>query len=58
LSLVAVTYTKAGVAATLMAIVPILVLPLVRWVFKERITARAFVGALIAVLGVAILTLG
>lgn len=57
LSLVAITLTKAGIAATLMATTPILVLPLVVIVRKERVSSRAIVGALAAVVGVALIFL-
>ena len=56
-SLVAITYTKVGIAATLMATVPILMLPLVRVIYRERLTWHAIVGACVAVAGVAILFL-
>ncbi|MCX6134212.1 MAG: DMT family transporter [Ignavibacteriales bacterium] len=57
LSLVAVTYTTVGIAATLMATVPILMLPLVKYVLKEKVSWRALAGAVVAVGGVAILFL-
>ena len=57
LSLVSVANTTVGVAATLMATVPILMLPLVKYVQKDRISWRAILGAAIAVAGVAILFL-
>jgi len=57
LSLVSVAYTSVGVAATLMATVPILMLPLVRFVLKENVSWRALAGAMIAVAGVAVLFL-
>lgn len=56
-SLVAITYAKMGIAATLMSTMPILMLPLVKWVEKEKLTWRAISGAVLAVLGVAILFL-
>jgi drug/metabolite transporter (DMT)-like permease len=56
-SLISVANTSVGIAATLMATVPILMLPLVKYVQKERISWRAIVGAFIAVAGVAILFL-
>jgi drug/metabolite transporter (DMT)-like permease len=40
-----------------MAIVPILMLPLVRIIYKEKLTWRAVLGALVAVAGVAVLFL-
>lgn len=56
-SLVAITYAKMGIAATLMSTMPILMLPLVKWVEKEKLTWRAISGAVLAVAGVAILFL-
>ena len=56
-SLISIMYTKVGVAATLMATVPILMLPLVRVIYKERLTWHAIAGATVAVAGVAILFL-
>ena len=56
-SLIAIEYTKVGIAATIMALVPILMLPLVRFVYKERLTWRAILGAVVAVAGVAVLFL-
>lgn len=58
LSLLAVRETAAGIAASLMATTPILVLPLVFWLRGERISAWGFVGAAAAVLGAALLFLG
>jgi drug/metabolite transporter (DMT)-like permease len=55
LSLVAVRYTQAGIAATLISTMPLLVLPLVILVQKERVSPRAALGAAVAVLGVALL---
>ena len=56
-SLIAVAHTDVGVAATIMATVPILMLPLVRIFYRERLTWRGVGGALLAVGGVAILFL-
>jgi drug/metabolite transporter (DMT)-like permease len=57
LSLVAISYTKVGIAATLMATVPIMMLPLIKYIQKEVLSWRAIVGAFVAVGGVAILFL-
>jgi drug/metabolite transporter (DMT)-like permease len=57
LSLVAVQHTQAGIASTLISAVPVLVLPLVVFVNKERVSPRAVFGALLAVAGVAMLFL-
>jgi len=55
LSMVAVTYTVAGVASTLMSLMPILVIPVVWVLYKEKTNLRGILGAVIAVAGVAIL---
>ncbi|GAB4372210.1 MAG: DMT family transporter [Calditrichia bacterium] len=57
LSLVSVKYTDTGVAATLMSVVPVVMIPLVILIEKERPSWRAVLGACITVLGVAILFL-
>jgi drug/metabolite transporter (DMT)-like permease len=57
LSLVAIQYARIGIASTLMALTPVLLIPLVRWVFKERITIHAVLGTLVAIAGVAVLLL-
>jgi drug/metabolite transporter (DMT)-like permease len=56
-SLVAINYTKVGIASTLMSTMPILMLPMIRYIYKEKLTIRAITGAFIAVAGVAILFL-
>ena len=56
-SLIAVANTDVGIAATLMATVPIMMLPLVRIIYKEHLTRKSIIGAFIAVAGVAILFL-
>jgi drug/metabolite transporter (DMT)-like permease len=57
LSLIAISHTKVGIAATLMATVPIFMLPLVKYIQREVLSWRAIAGAFIAVGGVAILFL-
>lgn len=57
LSLLAVKHTEAGVAATIMAIVPVLIIAPAALIFKERVTLRAILGAVLAVGGVALLFL-
>ena len=57
LSLIALRLTKTGIAATLMATTPILVLPLVVLLRGERVSPRATIGALVAVAGVALIFL-
>ncbi|HTK82768.1 MAG TPA: DMT family transporter, partial [Bacteroidota bacterium] len=54
-SIVAIQHTRIGIAATIMATTPVLMLPLLRIIHKEHISRRAYVGAFIAVGGVALL---
>lgn len=53
-SLMAVEYTAAGIASTLMATTPILILLPSRWLFGQPITLRAILGAVISVVGVSL----
>lgn len=54
---VAVKHTETGVASTLLATVPILVIPMVIIVRKTKPSMRAVVGSFIAVIGIALLFL-
>jgi len=56
-SLLAIQHTDVGIAATIMATVPILMLPLVYFIYREKLTWRAVLGAFVAVGGVAVLFL-
>lgn len=56
-SLLAVQNTKTGVASTIMAIVPVFIIPPAVILFKERVTLKEIFGAVIAVMGVGILFL-
>ncbi len=56
-SLIAITYTKIGIASTLMSTMPVIMLPISKYYYKENITWRAVLGAVIAVAGVSILFL-
>ena len=57
-SLMAVQYTAAGIASTLMALTPIIILLPSRWLFHQKITWRAVLGAVISVVGVSLFFLG
>lgn len=57
LSLIAVQRTQTGIAATLMATVPVMILPVLIIFRLERVSARAALGAALAVGGVALLWL-
>lgn len=56
-SLIAVAYTFVGIASTLMSTVPIVMLPIIIFYYKEKLSAISIIGAFIAVIGVAILFL-
>ncbi len=53
-SLLAVQNTQAGIAATIMAIVPVLIIPPAIIIFKEKPNWKEIVGAVITVSGVAL----
>ena len=55
LSLLAVAYTKVGIASTLIATSPVLMLPMVRIIQQEQLSWKAIMGAIIAVAGVGML---
>jgi len=56
-SLIAISYAKIGIASTLMSTMPIIMLPIVKFYYKETLSWRAIAGAFVAVAGVAILLL-
>lgn len=53
-SLLAVQYTSAGIASTLMALTPIIIILPAWWLFKQPITTKSVLGALISVTGVSL----
>jgi len=57
LSLVAVKYAYVGIASTLMALPPIILLPLSHLFFKEKITIGAILGTIVAIVGAALIFL-
>jgi drug/metabolite transporter (DMT)-like permease len=58
MSLVAVRMIEAGIAATLNAMTPIFVIPVVIVLYKEKVSLRAWLGAILAVGGVTLLFVG
>jgi drug/metabolite transporter (DMT)-like permease len=58
LSLASVQNTQAGVAATLMGLVPIVIIPLEYTLKKQRTSLRAVSGTILAVAGTALLFVG
>jgi len=57
LSLIAVQYTLVGIASTLMALPPVILLPLSFLIFKEKITIRAIIGTCVTLAGVGMIFL-
>jgi drug/metabolite transporter (DMT)-like permease len=51
-SLLAIQNTSTGIASTIMAIVPILIIPPAAMMFKQKVGWLDFVGAMISVGGV------
>ncbi|HEX7589298.1 MAG TPA: EamA family transporter, partial [Anaerolineae bacterium] len=56
-SLLAVQQAEIGVASTLMALSPVIVLPITHFVYKEKIGWQAVAGTVLAIAGVAVLFL-
>jgi drug/metabolite transporter (DMT)-like permease len=55
LSLLAIQHAKIGVVSTIIALPPVLILPVSYFVFKERFGWQAIAGTLLSIAGVAIL---
>jgi drug/metabolite transporter (DMT)-like permease len=55
LGLLSAQLTTAGVASTLMSIVPVIIIPVAVLVFKEKVSAAEVFGAVLAVSGVVVL---
>jgi drug/metabolite transporter (DMT)-like permease len=53
-SLLAVQHTETGIAATLMSIVPVIIIAPAIILFKERVNGKEIIGAIITVCGVAL----
>jgi len=53
-SLLAIQNTQAGIAATIMSIVPVLIIPPAIFLFHEKVNWKEIIGAVITVAGVAI----
>ncbi len=55
LSLLALHYTTAGVASTIISLVPITLIPFAIFLHKEHVSIHGFIGTLVAICGVLIL---
>ena len=57
ISMVAIANAQAGVAQTLMSLMPVFIIPVIWIIYKERTSWRGILGAVVAVVGVALLFL-
>lgn len=57
MSLVAIDRAPLGIGQTLCSLTPVFILPFAAWVYKEHVSPRAILGALLAVAGSAVLFL-
>lgn len=55
--LIALRHCHAGVVATIVSTTPVLILPFVVFLYREKVSVRAAAGAVISLLGVAMLVL-
>jgi drug/metabolite transporter (DMT)-like permease len=53
-SLLSVKHTETGIASTIMALVPILIIAPAVLIFKQKVTPREIIGAIVSVVGVAL----
>jgi drug/metabolite transporter (DMT)-like permease len=53
-SLMSVVYTEAGIAATIMSIIPVLIIPPAILIFRQKVTWAEILGAVISVAGVSL----
>ncbi len=57
LSLIAIQYSHIGIASTLMALPPVILIPMSHWIFREKVTHISMIGTVIALTGVTIIFL-
>jgi drug/metabolite transporter (DMT)-like permease len=53
-SLISVKYTEAGIASTIMALVPVIIIAPAVILYKQKVTWPEIIGAVISVGGVAV----
>jgi drug/metabolite transporter (DMT)-like permease len=56
-SMIAVAEAQPGVAQTLMSLAPIFIIPVIWIIYRKKTNWRGMIGAIVAVIGVAILFL-
>ncbi|MBX3363610.1 MAG: DMT family transporter [Phycisphaeraceae bacterium] len=55
---IAITHLELGIAQTLLSLAPVFVIPIVIFAYREQVSRRALLGALVAFLGAVVLFLG
>ena len=55
--LISLQYTTAGISATIISIMPIIIIPFSIIIYKEKISAKEILGAMLSVIGVGVLFL-
>lgn len=55
LSMFAIKYTKAAVASTLMTMSPVMIIPIMYFFYKQKVSKYEVLGAVMSVVGVALL---
>jgi drug/metabolite transporter (DMT)-like permease len=53
-SLIAVKHTEAGIASTIMALVPVIIIAPAIFIYKQKVTVPELIGAVVSVCGVAV----
>jgi drug/metabolite transporter (DMT)-like permease len=53
-SLIAIKYTEAGIASTIMALVPVFIIIPAVFIYKQKVTIPEILGAVVSVSGVAL----
>jgi drug/metabolite transporter (DMT)-like permease len=53
-SLLAIQHTSTGIASTIMALVPVFIIPPSIWLFKHKVTIREIIGTVVSLIGVAL----
>jgi drug/metabolite transporter (DMT)-like permease len=53
-SLLAIQHTSTGIASTIMALVPVFIIPPSIWLFNHKVTTREIIGTVVSLIGVAL----
>jgi len=56
-SMISINYAQVGIASTLMSLTPVMIIPVMYFLYGEKTNARGILGVIIAVVGVAMIFL-